>query len=159
MPDFSISFVMVHCGISRPVKVSNTLCSYAWSELQSHKEWIKTELKSNRHVAPVKVTYFIQWQMSKVTVEFWRTPKIICLVRTGWGSLRTGCWCRDALDLREWNQRELHNLYRSPDIIKIRLMWMRWAGHVADGGYEKCTTKLKSQTLKRRHDLGDLAGG
>jgi hypothetical protein len=35
-------------------------------------------------------------------------------------------------ELRKLHNEELHNLYSSPSIIRIKLArWMRWAGHVA----------------------------
>jgi hypothetical protein len=40
---------------------------------------------------------------------------------------------------RKLHNRELHNLYSSPDIIRqIKSRRMKWAGHVARERREKC---------------------
>jgi hypothetical protein len=42
-------------------------------------------------------------------------------------------------DWRELHNEELHNLYSSPNIIRmIKSGRMRWAGHVARMGQEEC---------------------
>jgi hypothetical protein len=42
-------------------------------------------------------------------------------------------------DWRRMHNEELHNLNVSPDIISvIKSRWIRWAGHVALIGDEKC---------------------
>jgi hypothetical protein len=76
---------------------------------------------------------------------------------------------------RRLHNRELHNLYSSPDIIwHIKSRRIRWAGHVACMGDERSVCKVlvgkpERKTLCRRHrhrwedgirmDLGETCWG
>jgi hypothetical protein len=57
---------------------------------------------------------------------------------------------------RKLHNKELHNLYSSPDIIKqvkSRRLW--WAGHVARMGEERKCTRFWWETPKERDHLED----
>jgi hypothetical protein len=50
-------------------------------------------------------------------------------------------------DLRKLHNEELHNLYSSPNIIRMsKARRMRWAGHVAQMGETRKGTTRKTKT-------------
>jgi len=60
-------------------------------------------------------------------------------------------------DWRRLHNEELHNLYASPNIIRvIRLRRMRWAGHVAYMGELRNAYRVRSEDVKGRDNSGDL---
>jgi len=55
---------------------------------------------------------------------------------------------------RKLHNAKFHNLYSAPNIIRAtEPRRMRWAGHVAHMGYEKCI-----QILARKHEEQDEDG-
>jgi hypothetical protein len=68
-------------------------------------------------------------ETSSVTLREVHTLKVFekTMLRTIFGPKRDeviGGW-------RKLDNEELHNLYSSPNIIRITKSWMRWRGHVA----------------------------
>jgi hypothetical protein len=60
-------------------------------------------------------------------------------------------------DWRRLHNEELHNLYASPNIIRvIRLRRMRGAGHVAYMGELRNAYRVRSEDVKGRDNSGDL---
>jgi hypothetical protein len=59
----------------------------------------------------------------------------------------TGGW-------RKLHNEELHNLYSSPSIIKIKSRRMRWAGHVARMGETRNAYKILVVKPARKRPLG-----
>jgi hypothetical protein len=60
----------------------------------------------------------------------------------------TGGW-------RKLHNKELHNLYSSPSIIRIiKLRRMRWVGHVARMGEKRNMYRLLVGKLERKRPLG-----
>jgi hypothetical protein len=54
-------------------------------------------------------------------------------------------------DWRKLHNEELHNLYSSPNIIRmIKSMGMRWAGHVARMGKERNAYRILVGNQKER---------
>jgi hypothetical protein len=56
---------------------------------------------------------------------------------------------RDELtgDWRRLHNEELHDLYTSPNVIRVvKLRRMRWAGHLARGGGERCILGFGGET-------------
>jgi hypothetical protein len=59
-----------------------------------------------------------------------------------------------ARDWRELHNEELHNLYFSPDIIRmIKTMRVQWAGHVARMGDKRNTYRILVRKLKGKRSL------
>jgi hypothetical protein len=57
---------------------------------------------------------------------------------------------------RKVHNKELHNLYSSPDIIRqVKSRRMRWAGHVACMGEERKVYRFWCGTSKERDHLED----
>jgi hypothetical protein len=58
--------------------------------------------------------------------------------------MRISRWKRDEMvgDWRKLHNEELHNLYTSPNIIKINKSRMKWAEHVACMGTRRMHTEL-----------------
>jgi hypothetical protein len=60
----------------------------------------------------------------------------------------TGGW-------RKLHNEELHNMYSSPSIIRrMKLRWMRWAGHVALMGEKRNAYRILLGNPKRKRPLG-----
>jgi hypothetical protein len=57
---------------------------------------------------------------------------------------------------RNLHNEELHNLYCSPNIIRVIKLRMRWAVHVARMGEIRNATKFLLEKLKRRDHLDHL---
>jgi hypothetical protein len=58
-------------------------------------------------------------------------------------------------DWRKLNNEELHNLYSSPNIIRmIKSRRMRWAGHVAQMGETRNVYRILVGKLEKKRPLG-----
>jgi hypothetical protein len=60
-------------------------------------------------------------------------------------------------DWRKLQNEEFHNLYSSPNIVKIVKSWrIKWAGHVACMEKSEMRTKFRLESLKERGHSEDL---
>jgi hypothetical protein len=57
-------------------------------------------------------------------------------------------------EMRKLHNKELHNLYSSPSIIRIKSRRMRWAGHVARMGEKRKAYRLLVGKLEGKRPLG-----
>jgi len=75
---------------------------------------------------------------------------------------RTSGSKRDKLtgEWRKLQHKELNYLYSSPNIVRvIKSRRMRWAGHVARMGSERCIQGFDGGNLREREHLKDLSVG
>jgi hypothetical protein len=57
-------------------------------------------------------------------------------------------------DWRKLHDEELHNLYSSPNIIKIKSRRMRWGGHVARTGEKTNPCRISVGNPEGKRQLG-----